>query len=131
MRQRYFRATVKGGWNDTEEYLRTIEKFEPRKVLEKYGRKGVNALRSATPKKTGKTAASWDYRVSVRNKAGYARIEFFNTNIVNGYPIAVILNYGHGTRNGGYVVGRDYIDPAIRPIFDEIAEDLWNEVKRK
>lgn len=131
MRQRYFRIEVKGNWSNTEEYLKTVEKYNPRSVLEKYGRKGVKALAAATPYKTGETAGSWAYRVSVRNKGGYARLEFYNTHIVDDVPIAVILQYGHGTRNGGYVEGRDYVNPAIQPIFDQIAEDLWNEVKGK
>ena len=85
-------------------------------VLNKYGRKGVAALSSATPVDTGLTASSWFYKIE--NKNGIAKIEFHNSNIQNGVPIAVILQYGHGTRNGGYVVGRDYIDPAIQPVFD-------------
>ena len=97
-------------------------------VLDKYGRKGVAALSSATPVDTGLTASSWFYKIE--NKNGVAKIEFHNSNIQNGVPIAVILQYGHGTRNGGYVVGRDYINPAIQPVFDELAENAWKEVTR-
>ena len=97
-------------------------------VLDKYGRKGVAALSSATPVDTGLTASSWFYKIE--NKNGIAKIEFHNSNIQNGVPIAVILQYGHGTRNGGYVVGRDYINPAIQPVFDELAENAWKEVTR-
>ena len=97
-------------------------------VLDKSGRKGVAALSSATPVDTGLTASSWFYKIE--NKNGVAKIEFHNSNIQNGVPIAVILQYGHGTRNGGYVVGRDYINPAIQPVFDELAKNAWKEVAR-
>jgi hypothetical protein len=94
--------------------------------LKKYGEDGVKALADATPKDSGKTAASWSYEVE-KSKGSYT-IAWTNSNINDGVPIAVILQYGHGTRNGGYVQGRDYINPAIRPIFDQIAEDAWREV---
>ena len=96
--------------------------------LDKYGREGVAALSSATPVDSGLTASSWYYKVEHTN--GSATISFFNSNIQNGVPIAIILQYGHGTRNGGYVQGRDYINPAIKPIFDKITEDAWKEVTR-
>ena len=86
------------------------------------------ALASATPVDTGLTASSWYYEIS--NKNGSAMISFHNSNIQNGVPIAIILQYGHGTRNGGWVEGRDYINPAIRPIFDRIADDAWKEVTK-
>ena len=97
-------------------------------VLDKYGRKGVAALSSATPVDTGLTASSWFYKIE--NKNGVAKIEFHHSNIQDGVPLAVILQYGHGTRNGGYVVGRDYINPAIQPVFDELAKNAWKEVAR-
>ena len=96
--------------------------------LDKYGREGVAALSSATPVDTGKTAGSWYYEIENRN--GSATISFYNSNIQNGIPIAIILQYGHGTRNGGWVQGRDYINPAIQPIFDKIAENAWREVTK-
>ena len=96
--------------------------------LDKYGKAGVAALASATPVDTGLTASSWYYEIS--NKNGSAMISFHNSNIQNGVPIAIILQYGHGTRNGGWVEGRDYINPAIRPIFDRIADDAWKEVTK-
>ena len=96
--------------------------------LDKYGREGVAALASATPIDSGETANSWYYKIE--NKNGYASINFCNSNINKGVPIAIILQYGHGTRNGGYVQGRDYINPAIRPIFDKIADDAWREVTK-
>lgn len=96
--------------------------------LNKYGREGVAALASATPVDSGLTANSWYYEIT--NKNGSATITFKNSNIQNGVPIAVILQYGHGTRNGGWVQGRDYINPAIQPIFDKIANDAWREVTK-
>lgn len=97
-------------------------------VLDKYGKRGVEALKNATPKDTGLTADSWDYEIT--NENGRATITFTNSNIQNGVPIAVILQYGHATNGGGWVEGIDYINPAIRPIFDEIADEAWKEVTR-
>ena len=97
-------------------------------ILDKYGKKGVSALSSATPIDTGLTASSWFYKIE--NKNGVAKIEFHNSNVQRGISIALILQYGHGTKNGGYVVGRDYINPAIQPVFDELAKNAWKEVTR-
>ena len=94
--------------------------------LDKYGREGVDALMSATPADSGQTARSWYYRIE--QKKGSVTITFNNSNIQNGVPIAIILQYGHGTRTGGWVQGRDYINPAIRPVFDRITEYAWREV---
>lgn len=96
--------------------------------LDKYGQKGVAALASATPVATGLTANSWYYKISEKN--GVVTISFHNSNIQNGVPIAIILQYGHGTRQGGWVEGRDYINPAIQPIFDEITNNAWREVAK-
>lgn len=96
--------------------------------LDKYGREGVKALSSATPVETGLTAKSWTYKIE--QQKGSVSISFNNTNIQNGVPIAIILQYGHGTRNGGWVQGRDYINPAIQPIFDRIVEEAWKEVTK-
>lgn len=96
--------------------------------LDKYGREGVAALASATPVDTGLTASSWYYEIVIKD--GSATITFYNSNIQNGVPIAIILQYGHGTRNGGWVQGRDYINPAIQPIFDKIANQAWKEVTK-
>ena len=96
--------------------------------LDKYGREGVAALASATPIESGRTASSWYYQVE--NKNGSASITFYNSNVNKGVPIAIILQYGHGTRNGGFVQGRDYINPAIQPIFDRIADEAWREVTK-
>lgn len=96
--------------------------------LDKYGRAGVAALASATPVDSGLTANSWYY--TIEHRAGSYMISFNNSNIQNGVPIAVILQYGHATGTGGWVQGRDYINPAIQPIFDKIAEDAWKEVTK-
>lgn len=97
-------------------------------ILDKYGREGVAALASATPIESGETASSWYYEIE--QKRGSAAIVFYNSNIQNGVSIAIILQYGHGTRNGGWVEGRDYINPAIQPIFDRIVDELWREVTK-
>ena len=96
--------------------------------LDQYGKEGVNALSGNTPVATGATASSWYYKIS--NSKGKTTISWFNSNKVNGVPIAVVLQYGHATRNGGWVNGRDYINPAIRPIFDKIADLSWKEVTK-
>lgn len=96
--------------------------------LDKYGREGVAALASATPIDSGRTANSWYYEVT--REKGLAKITFANSNVQNGVPIAIILQYGHGTRNGGWVQGRDYINPAIQPVFDKMANDAWREVTK-
>lgn len=97
--------------------------------LDKYGREGVAALSSATPIESGATANSWYYKIEHGN--GSVSIAFYNSNIQNGVPIAVILQYGHGTGTGGWVEGRDYINPSIRPVFDKIAEAAWREVTKR
>lgn len=96
--------------------------------LDKYGREGVAALSSATPVRTGLTANSWYYEIEHQN--GSVSIIFNNSNVNKGVPIAIILQYGHGTRNGGWVQGKDYINPAIQPIFDRIAKEAWEEVTK-
>ena len=97
-------------------------------MLDKYGRAGVDALSSATPVDSGLTASSWSYKI-VQGR-GVATIEFHNSNFNEGVPIAIILQYGHGTGTGGWVEGRDYINPAIQPVFNKIVEDAWKEVTK-
>ena len=97
--------------------------------LDKYGREGVAALSSATPVESGLTANSWYYEIE--NTKDSVRIRFCNRNIQNGVPIAIILQYGHGTGTGGWVEGRDYINPSIQPIFDEILKSAWKEVTKR
>lgn len=116
----------KGDFSKLTRYLEKVKDIVHIGDLDKYGREGVAALASATPVDSGNTANSWYYKIE--NKKGSASITFYNSNIQNGVPIAIILQYGHGTRNGGWVQGRDYINPAIQPIFDKIAESAWKEV---
>lgn len=97
--------------------------------LDRYGREGVAALASATPVDSGLTANSWYYEIV--HEKGSVTIRFLNSNIQNGVPIAIILQYGHATGTGGWVQGRDYINPAIQPIFDRIANDMWKEVTKR
>ena len=119
----------KGNFNKTEEMLKKSGNWAKNINLDSYGVKGVEALRNATPKDTGLTANSWSYKIEKSNNN--ITISFENSNINNGVPIAIILQYGHGTRNGGWVEGYDYINPAVRPIFDELAKAAWKEVKGK
>lgn len=118
----------KGDFSKLTRYLERAKEVIHIGNLDKYGREGVAALASATPVDSGLTAQSWRYEVTNRN--GSAAITFYNSNIQNGVPIAIILQYGHGTRNGGWVQGRDYINPAIQPIFDKIANEAWREVTK-
>ena len=120
------RIKQSGDFSKTERFLKKAQKMDFYKVLGKYARAGVNALASATPVDSGLTASSWDYEI-VKEKNRIS-IYWTNLNINKGVPIAVILQYGHGTNGGGYVQGRDYINPAIQPIFDQIADAAWKEV---
>ena len=119
----------KGDFSKTTSFLERMKEFAHISDLDRYGREGVAALASATPVDTGLTASSWTYEI-VRTKDSVS-INFLNTNFQNGVPIALILQYGHGTRNGGWVEGRDYINPAIQPIFDKLANELWREVTKQ
>lgn len=118
----------KGDFSKTIHFLKNAKKAIRLENLDKYGKEGVSALASATPVDSGKTANSWNYKI-VKQKES-VKITFYNSNIQNGVPIAIILQYGHGTRNGGWVQGRDYINPAIQPIFDKIADQAWKEVTK-
>ena len=118
----------KGDFSKLTRFLERAKEVVKMGDLDKYGEAGVTALASATPKDTGMTASSWYY--TIENKNGRATISFNNSNIQNGVPIAIILQYGHATGTGGWVEGRDYINPAIRPIFDKIADDAWKEVTK-
>lgn len=118
----------KGDFSRTYKFLNKSKKAVSRMDLDKYGREGVAALKSATPVDSGKTAESWYYEIVHRR--GSASITFYNSNINNGVPIAIILQYGHGTGTGGYVKGRNYINPAIQPVFDKIADSAWKEVTK-
>lgn len=118
----------KGDFKKTQSFLEKAKRLEIQSVLERYGSVGVSALSSATPVESGATASAWYYEVGI--KRGAYTITFFNSNVNKGVPIAIILQYGHGTRNGGWVNGRDYINPSIQPVFDEIVEEAWKEVTK-
>ena len=118
----------RGDFSKAKKYLLKISKTSNSKLFDEIGRKGVSALSSATPVDTGKTAASWSYEITKRK--GQISISFNNSNIVKHVNIAIILQYGHGTRNGGWVQGRDYINPALQPVFDEFAKEAWEEVTK-
>lgn len=121
-----FSLETSGSWSKTEDWMRRMLHGDLFKTLDKYGKMGVDALSKATPKESGKTASSWSFttKASGRN----AKITWTNSHVNKGVNIAVILQYGHGTGTGGYVVGRDYINPAMRPVFDQIADAVWKEV---
>lgn len=118
----------KGDFSKVTRYFEKLKETAKLGVLDKYGREGVAALASATPTDTGKTASSWSYTIERQN--GSVAIVFENSNINKGVPIAIILQYGHGTGTGGWVAGRDYINPAIQPIFDRMADEAWKEVTK-
>ena len=112
----------------TDGYLEKLLEVIKMGSLDRYGRMGVDALSKATPVRTGLAASSWSYQI-VR-KDGVTKLQWKNSDIEGGYNVAILLQYGHGTRNGGYVQGIDYINPALKPIFEQMAEELWKEVKQ-
>lgn len=116
----------KGSFNKTTKFLHNILRIDYKLILAKYGKMGVKALSDATPIDSGVTAESWKY--DIEETASGPSIVWSNENLNDGVNIAILLQYGHGTRNGGYVVGRDYINPAIQPIFDEMANAVWKEL---
>lgn len=118
--------STSGSFKNTERFLNAMKKNRMFKDLDPLAREGVAALKSATPVRTGVTASSWDYVVTVNSRE--ARIDWVNHHQPNGFPVAISLQYGHGTGSGGYVQGTDYINPAIRPIFDRIADKVWKAV---
>lgn len=117
--------TSKGDFRKTEKFMKNARTKKLMSILKQYGEEGVAALMIATPLDTGRTASSWRYEIKVENNC--IRLVFHNDNIQNGVPIAIILQYGHGTGTGGWVEGRDYINPAIQPVFDKIAKSAWKE----
>lgn len=123
-----FSLKSKGDWSKTENWLKRIRTLKnARQVLEKYGREGVAALSAATPVDTGQTAGSWNYEI-IQNAQSTSLVFTNNNQTSTGIPIAILLQYGHGNGRGAYVQGRDYINPAVQPIFDEIADNAWREV---
>lgn len=119
--------TSSGSFKKTEEFLRVMKSNRIYDVLRRHGQNGSEALRRATPIESGETANSWGYRII--NEKGRHGIEWYNTHFNDGVNVAVLIQYGHGTGTGGYVNGIDYINPAMRPIFDEILEDIWRQVR--
>lgn len=122
----------KGNFNKLEKFLTKAVRIQPviNVILNKYGRKGVEALKEATPKDTGKTSESWTYDI-VKDEKGKYEIVWSNTNVVDGWAnIAILLQYGHATRNGGFVKGTDYINPAIEKVFQGMANEAWEEVRQ-
>lgn len=117
-----------GDFSKTKKYLHRVAHASLYSFLKQYGQEGVDALSAATPKDSGETASSWYYDI-IQTRSS-VKIEWKNSNIVDGVPIAVIIQYGHATRNGGYVQGIDYINPALRPIFEKITESVWKELTR-
>lgn len=120
---------ISNDFSNTINYLTKLSTLNITNVLEKYGQQGVEALSKNTPIDSGETSMSWSYKIESTN--GRQTITWLNSNVVNGVNIAIILQYGHGCGNGGYVEGRDYINPTIKPIFDNIANEVWKEVMNK
>jgi hypothetical protein len=118
----------KGNFKKTDKLLTGALKINVLNILHKYAKQGIIALSTATPKDTGITANSWDYIIKLKDH-GYS-ISWTNSNTVNGIPVVILLQYGHGTGTGGYVEGRDFINPAIKPVMDKIADDIFEEVKK-
>ena len=121
------KVVAKGNFDKTEKFLNKITNFNLTRKMESYGREGVSILKNATPKDTGKTAASWRYEIEYSKDS--ITISWINDNMTKmNIPVAVLIQYGHGTKNGGYVQGIDYINPAMKPFFEKIANDAWKEV---
>ena len=117
-----------GDWKLTRNWFDRMTKLDLALIMNQFGKEGVSALAAATPSRSGLTSKSWNYEVT--RKGNNWKITWTNSNVNKGANIAVLIQYGHGTRNGGYVVGRDYINPAIRPVFDKIAKQAWKEVTK-
>lgn len=115
-----------GSFDNTERFLRQIKDGNIFSQLTRFGQEGVNALAAATPKESGETANAWSFEI--KKESGSWSIIWSNNHVVDGAPIAVMLQHGHGTGTGGYVEGRDYINPALSPVFDRIAEEAWRVV---
>lgn len=122
------RINSKGSFGNLESFLRKMSKGDLYRQLDALAQEGVRALSAATPMDSGATAAGWRYEIKIGSRS--STISWLNSNVVNGAPIAILLQYGHGTGTGGYVNGRDYINPAMKPIFDKIADKVWEAVTR-
>lgn len=119
---------AEGSFKNTQEFLQTIRGRYRKKLLHRYAAIGTEALRLATPVDTGLAAESWEHAV-YDNKKGTYKIEWSNTNVESGVPVVILIQYGHGTKSGGYIEGRDFINPAIQPIFDELRDRIWKEIE--
>ena len=115
-----------GNFNKTIRFIEKNNILQYKQILDRYAREGLMALQAATPVESGETATSWNYKIT--QKGTTIKITWTNSHVVDGVPIAILLQYGHATRNGGYVQGKDYINPALKPVFDKIAEEAWKEV---
>lgn len=116
-----------GNFGKTESFLKKLLNADMYRSLDSLAKEGVAALSSATPREFGTTAASWSYTIEIKRDS--AKITWTNSHRPNGFPVAVMLQHGHGTRTGGYVQGRDYINPAIKPVMDKISDGVWKAVK--
>lgn len=123
-----FTLDVRGDWRKTEQSLKRLERLEIASVLRKQADRGVRALAAATPVDTALASSSWGHRIEMSGNG--ATIWWTNHNVEGGFPVAIMLQYGYGTGTGGYVAGRDYINPAMRPVFDRIADEVWKAVKK-
>lgn len=123
------KLSTKGDFRKTKKFLESIDPHYIYNRLDRYGQLGVERLREYTPKDTGKTAESWSYKIYIFEER--ASLEWWNSNVKDGVPIALVIQYGHGMPHGGYVQGVDYINPALKPIFEAIKDDLWKEVSGK
>lgn len=121
------RVTHKGSFKNTERFLNNNKSKDYRPILQQYAEIGLNLLKENTPKDTGRTADSWYYNIEQTN--GKIKIVYYNSNLQNGIPIVILLQYGHATKNGGYVEGRDFINPPLKKAFGDLAEQIWREVK--
>lgn len=120
---------VKKGWKKTERFFHRTLRKKYMEILEVYGQQGVEALRAATPVDSGETANSWGYEIE--RGEGITKLRFTNSNVKNGINIVILLVHGHATRNGGYVEGNDFVTPALRPIFEDMADAIWNDITEK
>lgn len=121
------KVTKKGNFNKTRNVIKNIQNKKYLNILDRIGRLGVDALSRATPVDTGKTSDSWGY--SIEQGRDSVSVVWTNSNVVNGWAnVAILIQYGHATRNGGYVQGRDYINPAMKPLFDQLAKEAWEAI---
>lgn len=120
--------SVNSGLGNTEKYLTKLKKNNLLNKLHRYGQDGVTALKDATPINTGKTANSWTYKIN-KTKSGF-ELSWNNSNITNGIPVVILIQYGHVTANNGFIQGRDFINPALKPVVDKILNDVWAGVRR-